>query len=788
MKAHLCSIHENMWKVIEEGLITIMMNNEAHIADVNQPARIPKPTHLLTGEEKKLKNLEFVAQAALFQTFDEDRMKDTKSCRTAKEIWDLLTDLCKESEAIKGNKLQLAVDKYESFKMHSDETISSLEIRFLGIISEMNNLGRTYPNSEMNSKILDNLTEEWDMKVIVTKESSDLNSVTLRELFSSLKAHEYSLNQKREASISSSSAQDTAFYGERNRGERNQSSVEQPRAANRSIGECFHCHKQGHCRYECPELPKDKKAKEKGIISKKRTMEVWYLDSGCSKHMMGDREDLEGYKEMKGPLVTFGDNSRSRTIGEGFVVKEKVVVNGVSHMEGLKHKLLSISQSCDNGYTVDFSRSSCDIKDKSIGAILLTGVRRGNITINHLARKELVDGLPKEIFKKAGIYGPFQKGKQVRLSFKNRSHPPGTTTPLKLLHMDLFGSVRPPIPKGKRFTLIVVDDFSRYTWVEFLRSKDETYTKLSAMIRRLQTKRERLVQRIHSDNGTEFVNQQIISFLKVLNPSVQMLPSKTDNSQDYVDHTVPEEFEVGVEEEEGNVSNTRSTEGDQANGENDHAETFNPTTEAGGRTDEEEGQTEDKTSEDVNAEDLTENLAEESLPKWLRSHPTDKIVGYPRSRVQTRSSTEHALFTCFLSQTEPTNINKALEDADWIIAMQEKATSPTHSETVKKPAAKHQTAKHQLDAGKTTGEHLLIAAKTRRADQQAKKQRHGKAPKLYRKLIENMKDQVKLLSESILQLEIFPRTEDSEEDSSSSEDMPDSSRRGKKRRTDNKKD
>ena len=142
-------------------------------------------------------------------------MKDTKNCTTAKEIWDLLADLCQESETIKENKLQLAVDRYESFKMQAEESISSLETRFLGIISEMNNLGRSYPNSEMNSKVLDNLTEEWDMKVIATKESRNLNSITLRELFGSLKAHEYSLNRKKEALTSS--AQDASFYGERTR-------------------------------------------------------------------------------------------------------------------------------------------------------------------------------------------------------------------------------------------------------------------------------------------------------------------------------------------------------------------------------------------------------------------------------------------------------------------------------------------------------------------------------------------------------------------------------------------
>ena len=67
----------------------------------------------------------------------------------------------------------------------------------------------------MNSKILDDLTEEWDMKVIATKESRNLNSITPRKLFGSLKAHEYSLNRKKEASTSS--AQDAAFYGERTR-------------------------------------------------------------------------------------------------------------------------------------------------------------------------------------------------------------------------------------------------------------------------------------------------------------------------------------------------------------------------------------------------------------------------------------------------------------------------------------------------------------------------------------------------------------------------------------------
>ncbi|KAH6815561.1 hypothetical protein C2S51_020381 [Perilla frutescens var. frutescens] len=250
----------------------------------------------------------------------------------------LLADLCKESEAIKGNKLQLAVDRYESFKMQLEESISSLEIRFLDIISEMNNLGRIYPNSEMNSKILDNLTEEWDMKVIATKESRNLNSITLRKLFGSLKAHEYSLNRKKEASTSnrfrdtrgrnnfpprSSPAKEnqggssserkreatekkenltddindqiqsvTRLLEKLKRVQDKQSvplhtdeipkderthqpaerSVEPFRGGNRNLRECFHCHKQGHYRFECPELPEDKKSKVRRSFFKRKAM------------------------------------------------------------------------------------------------------------------------------------------------------------------------------------------------------------------------------------------------------------------------------------------------------------------------------------------------------------------------------------------------------------------------------------------------------------------------------------------------------------------------------------
>jgi len=93
---------------------------------------------------------------------------------------------------------------------------------------------------------------------------------------------------------------------------------------------------------------------------------LWYLDSGCSKHMTGDKTLLKKIQMGRGGKITYGDRSQSKVIGKGLI---DILGLGASqealYVEGLKANLLSISQFCDNDLMVQFSKKESNIFDSS---------------------------------------------------------------------------------------------------------------------------------------------------------------------------------------------------------------------------------------------------------------------------------------------------------------------------------------------------------------------------------------------------------------------------------------
>ena len=81
----------------------------------------------------------------------------------------------------------------------------------------------------------------------------------------------------------------------------------------------------------------------------------WYLDSGCSRHMTGDKNLFMELKAKSGGEVTFGDNSKGHIEGIGSIgINSSTYIENVLLVGGLKHNLLSISQLCDKGHKVIF--------------------------------------------------------------------------------------------------------------------------------------------------------------------------------------------------------------------------------------------------------------------------------------------------------------------------------------------------------------------------------------------------------------------------------------------------
>ncbi len=95
--------------------------------------------------------------------------------------------------------------------------------------------------------------------------------------------------------------------------------------------------------------------------------------------------------------------------------------------------------------------------------------------LNKLIANDLVAGLPKLKFEKYHICEACQKGKQTKHSSKLKNMV-STSKPLELLHMDLFGPSRTMSLGGNYYALVVVDDFSRFTWTMFLESKSNAFS------------------------------------------------------------------------------------------------------------------------------------------------------------------------------------------------------------------------------------------------------------------------------------------------------------------------
>nr|GEZ92268.1 hypothetical protein [Tanacetum cinerariifolium] len=99
---------------------------------------------------------------------------------------------------------------------------------------------------------------------------------------------------------------------------------------------------------------------------------------------------------------------------------------------------------------------------------------------------------------------------------------------LYLLHMDLYGPMRVESVNGKKYILVIVDDYSRFTWVKFLRSKDETPDFIIKFLKMIQVRLKVPVRRIRTDNGTEFVNHTALCYLKNESENLGKLQPKAD--------------------------------------------------------------------------------------------------------------------------------------------------------------------------------------------------------------------------------------------------------------------
>ncbi|GKE89842.1 retrovirus-related pol polyprotein from transposon TNT 1-94 [Tanacetum coccineum] len=264
--------------------------------------------------------------------------------------------------------------------------------------------------------------------------------------------------------------------------------------------------------------------------------------------MTGNLKLLSNFVEQFMGMVMFGNDQIAPIPGYEDLVQGNVTIKRVYYVEGLNHNLFTVGQFCDADLEVAFRKSTCYIRDLK-GNDLLIGSRGTDLysitlqdstspnpiclmakatssqawlwhrrlshlnfdTINLLSKNNIVNGLPKLKFVKDHLCSSCELGKAKRKSFHTKTTP-SLKGRLQLLHMDLCGPMRVESINGKKYVLVIVDDYSRYTWTHFLRSKDETPGVLIDFLTLVQRGLHAQVTTVRTDKGTEFLNKTLHAY------------------------------------------------------------------------------------------------------------------------------------------------------------------------------------------------------------------------------------------------------------------------------------
>ncbi|GJT52220.1 retrovirus-related pol polyprotein from transposon TNT 1-94 [Tanacetum coccineum] len=383
--------------------------------------------------------------------------------KNMKEFWKTLLITRQGNNQVKDNKIDLLVQQYEQFVISEDESIDSAFARFNTIITSLKALDEGYSSKNYVRKFLRALHPKWRAKVTSIEESKDLTSLSLDELNGNLKVHKMIIKKDFEIVKAKGERKSLALKAKKESSDEECStSVSEDEEYAMAVRDFKKCGDPNHLIGECPKPPKnknqrafvggswsdsgeedDEKVKDETCLMAQASNEIflgvdlepdeWIKDSGCSKHMTGNRKLFSSYKAYNGGNVIFGSNLRGKI--------------------------------CDNKCRVTFSKHDSEItKD---GKVIGRGIRKKGLRLGHanmrliqlLASKELVRNLPKLKFHQH-FRDACKIGKQARASHKTKNIV-STIRCLELLYMDLFGPSAVRSYGGNRYTLVIVDDYSR---------------------------------------------------------------------------------------------------------------------------------------------------------------------------------------------------------------------------------------------------------------------------------------------------------------------------------------
>jgi hypothetical protein len=272
--------------------------------------------------------------------------------------------------------------------------------------------------------------------------------------------------------------------------------------------------------------------------------DMWFVDSGASCHMTGRKEWFTRLQEGGVNLVIeLGDDRRYKAQGVGTVSFQResgkpLCFSDVLYVPGLTKNLISVSTLEDKGYEVTFRKGKVFIRPGGSGEKMdkMIGVREEKVyrlqvqpgralasfttdigelwhrrmahihfgALGHL--REAVTGLPKITAERHDPCKGCALGKYAQKPFPSSEH--RSKGVLDLIHSDVCGSMSVESVSGSRYFVLFIDDYSRKTWIYFLKTKDEVFGRFQEFRALVENQTGRKIWVLRSDNGGEYTSKE----------------------------------------------------------------------------------------------------------------------------------------------------------------------------------------------------------------------------------------------------------------------------------------
>ncbi|GAU51653.1 hypothetical protein TSUD_414750 [Trifolium subterraneum] len=542
---HWAMLMENLlrskeyWGAIEDGVTVAPPNATAE--------------QLKAANDSKLRDLK--VKNYPFQSINRSILKTILDRDTAKAIWDSMRSKYQGSTKVKRAQLQALRKDFEVLAMKEGESVDEYFARTLAIANRMTAYGERMEQVVIVEIFLCSLLPKFNYVVCSIEQSTDVTTLGIDALQSSLLVQEQRLKSQSEKEEEQALKVSSAGRGNNNRGRGRNSSRGRGRGrVSKENVECYKCHKMGHYQSDCPSWGENDAnyavfdQNEEILLMAQHEVEtnardeVWFLDSGCSNHMIGTKEWLYDFDENIRECVKLGDDSRMQIKGKGnlklCIGGLTQVITDVYYIPGLKNNLLSIGQLQQKNLTIVFKKDLCKVYHEEKGLIMSTKMssnrmyvifapiivpmcfktvkmdnnelwhcRYGHLSfkgLNTLVKKEMVKGLP-HLQDMEDTFVSCLTSKQHREAIPKSSNWRATKL-LELVHSDICGPITPQSNGGNRYFITFTDDFSRKTWTYLLANKACAFDEFKKFKALVEKESNTQIMCLRTDRGGEFTS------------------------------------------------------------------------------------------------------------------------------------------------------------------------------------------------------------------------------------------------------------------------------------------